>query len=82
MADNRDDTTTDSKERKLDQLSPPPDGPATAAGPCLPGAGASEQLGRRIDLPVNEGGHPDSVSKRRRMEAGVRKQARSRVRGQ
>ena len=62
VVDSRDDTTTDSKERTLDQLSPLPDGPATTTDPCLPRAGASEQLGRRIDLPVNEGGYPDSVS--------------------
>ena len=69
VVDRRDVTTTDSRGRKLDQLNPPPDGPATMAGPQTPGAGASEQLGRRIDLPVNEGGHLDSVSKRRRIEA-------------
>ena len=69
MVDSSDVTTTDSKGRKLNQLSPPPDGSATTAGPCLPRVGASEQLGRRIDLPVNEGGHSDSVSKQRRMEA-------------
>ena len=69
VVDSRHITTTDSKGKKLDRLSPPPDGPATTACPCLPRVGASERLGRRIDLTVNEGGHPDSVSKQRRMEA-------------
>ena len=54
VVDSRDVTATDSRGRKLDQLSPPPDSPMTTAGPCLPRAGASEQLSRRIDLPVNE----------------------------
>ena len=69
MVDSRGVTTTDSKGRKLDRSSRPPNDPVTTAGPCLPRASASEQLGRRIDLPVNKGGHPDSVGKRMKMEA-------------
>ena len=62
-------TTIDSRGRQLDQLSLSPNSPATTANLCSPGADTSDKLGRRVDLRVNKGGHPDSVSKQRRMDA-------------